>query len=231
MAEGLGPAEVGNEIAHHTHDSHRVEATGRDRIITIVEAALLAVVALMAAWSGFAAAKWTTESRLTVAEAATTRNLANTEELAGLDIRLGDALVFNAWLSAHASRNPEAEAIALRRFNDNLRTAFDAWIATDPDANPDAPPGPQAMPEYRAPEKAKAARLTAKAEKLFAQGSEEGTRGDDYVRTTVYLASVLFLVGISSHFPVRSARIGLIAVGAVILVFSAIQLLSLPKPI
>ena len=231
MAEGLGAGEVGKEIAHHAQHAGHPEATGRDRVITIVEAALLAVVALMAAWSGYAAAKWSTESRLTVAEAATTRNRASTADLSGLDLRLGDALVFNAWLGAHAAKDLDAEAIAERRFRDNLRVAFDAWISTNPDTNADSPPGPQSMPEYRQPEKKQAALLTAKAEKLFARGSDEGTRGDDYVRTTVYLASVLFLVGISSHFPVRGARIGLIVIGATILVFSAIQLITLPKPI
>lgn len=231
MPEGLGASEVGKEIAHHAQHPGRPEATGRDRVITIVEATLLALVAIMAAWSGYAAAKWSTESRLTVAEAATTRNLANTADLAGLDFRLGDALVFNAWLNAVAAGSPDAQAIALRRFNPNLRTAFDAWLATDPATNPDAPAGPQSMPEYEQRDRAKAARLTVEAERLFAKGSEQGATGDDYVRTTVYLASVLFIVGISSHFPVRVARYGLIVVGTVILMLSAIQLISLPKPI
>jgi len=65
---------------------------------------------------------------------------------------------------------------------------------------------------------------------LFADGEDAGVTGDDYVRTTVYLATVLFLVGISGHFRVRSARLGLVLIGATILVFSAIQLISLPKP-
>jgi hypothetical protein len=231
VAEGLGPGEVGKEIAHHAQHAGRAEASGRDRVITIVEASLLAIVALMAAWSGYAAAKWSTESRLTVAEASTTRNLSSTADLSSLDIRLGDGLVFNAWLGARATKDPDAEAITLRRFNPNLRRAFDAWIATNPDTNPDSPPGPQAMPEYKQPDRERAARLSAKAEKLFADGSDQGQTGDDYVRTTVYLASVLFIVGISSHFPVRSARYGLIIVGGVILVLSAIQLITLPKPV
>jgi hypothetical protein len=69
----------------------------------------------------------------------------------------------------------------------------------------------------------------AEADTLFADGQEAGTTDDD-VRTTVYLASVFFIVGISSHFAVRSARIGSILIGATILIFSAIQLLTLPKP-
>jgi hypothetical protein len=41
---------------------------------------------------------------------------------------------------------------------------------------------------------------------------------------------VLFLVGISGHFRVRSARFGLIGIGGAMLVFSVIQLLGLPGP-
>jgi len=46
----------------------------------------------------------------------------------------------------------------------------------------------------------------------------------------VFLATVLFLVGISSHFPVRQARYGLIGVGTLILVFAVVQVLGLPGP-
>ena len=157
----LGPAETSKEIAEHTH--HSRHGSERDSLISILEAGLLAVVALLAAWSGYSAAKWSTESRLTVAEATTARNESNTEELVALDERLGDGLVFNAWLGAHATGNPEATDIALKRFRPELRVAFDAWIATDPDNNPASPPGPQAMPEYKQPEKAHATALRAKA--------------------------------------------------------------------
>jgi hypothetical protein len=224
----LGPSETSKEIAEHArHAAHRSE---RDRFITIIEAGLLAVVALLAAWSGYSAAKWSTESRLTVAEAATTRNAANTEELVALDERLGDGLVFNAWLGAYATGNADATEIALKRFRPGLRVAFDAWIATDPDNNPDAPPGPQAMPEYEQPEMVHSKALKAKAERLSAEGDDQGATGDDYVQITVYLASVLFIVGISTQFPVRTARYGLIAIGATILVFSVVQLVGLPVP-
>ena len=60
-------------------------------------------------------------------------------------------------------------------------------------------------------------------------GKPAGT-ADDYVRATVILAVVLFLVGISSHFPVRSARYGLIALSVLLLVASLVQLGRLPGP-
>lgn len=231
MAEGLGAGEVAQEISEHSKHSREHGGSSRhDRRISIVEAALLAVVALTAAWSGFASAKWSTESRLSVAHAATATNAGNAKQIEGLQLRIGDALVFNAWLGAHALQDANAEAVALRRFRPNLRAAFDEWIATDPDTNPDAPPGPQAMKAYREPEVQQAAALKARGARLSEQGSEEGEHGDEYVRITVYLATVLFLVGISTQFPIRAARYTLIGLGGVILVFSVAQLAQLPAP-
>ncbi len=65
---------------------------------------------------------------------------------------------------------------------------------------------------------------------MYEDGSEAGTRSDDYVRITVFLASVLFLVGIASHLRLRAARVGLVGVGAVMLVIAVVQLLAAPKP-
>jgi hypothetical protein len=65
---------------------------------------------------------------------------------------------------------------------------------------------------------------------IFSRGESAAGTGDKYVRLTVFLAAVLFLVGIGSRFPVRSARYGLIGVAALLLVVSMVQLLSLPGP-
>jgi len=64
----------------------------------------------------------------------------------------------------------------------------------------------------------------------FAKGSEAGSTSDKYVRDTVFLATVLFLVGISSHFPVLGGRYGLLGLAGALLIFSVVQLLGLPGP-
>jgi hypothetical protein len=63
-----------------------------------------------------------------------------------------------------------------------------------------------------------------------AEGTDAGETADKYIRDTVFLATVLFLVGISGHFRVMQARLGLIGIGAALLVFSVIQLLGRPAP-
>jgi len=229
---GLSPSEVGKEIAEHKHKHGRDEgeATGRDRVITIVEACLLAVVAVLAAWSGFASSKWSTESSLTLARASAARSQANRSDLTASELRNFDASTFNTWFTAYVAGNQAAQEVTVRRFRPAFRVAFDAWIATNPLTNPDAPPGPTYMKEYKQPEQVKATALDAKADALYAEGAKDGSTADDYVRTTVFLATVLFLVGISGHFRVRAARYGLVALGSAILVVAVTILAFAPKP-
>jgi hypothetical protein len=227
----LSAGEVGKEIAEHQrHSAHGDEVTGRDRIVTIVEASLLAVVALLAAWSGYASSKWSTESSLTLARASAARTAASRAQISAQDSRNFDSSTFTAWFTAYVAGNRQAMDIAQRRFRPEFKVAFDAWIATNPATNPKAPPGPTYMPQYQQPELAKADALDAKANELYAEGAKAGNTADDYVRTTVFLATVLFLVGISGHFRVRAARYGLVAVGACILVAAIAILLTTPKP-
>ena len=86
------------------------------------------------------------------------------------------------------------------------------------------------MPEYKTPEATEARVLDHEADALYAEGAHAGETGDKYVRTTVILASVLFLVGMSSHFPARGIRLGLIAIGSVLLLVGAVEILTLPPP-
>ena len=239
MPEGLSPGEVGKEIAeHHKKEAEKAEeADGsaaepkrHDRLITIVEAVLLAVVAVLAAWSGFAAAKWGTESSLQLAKASAARTEANRADFESFQLRNFDSLTFNAWFTAYVAGNKKAMRVAEMRFRPNFLVAFDAWLKTNPFTNPHAPKGPTYMPEYIQPGLAQANRFDAQANAHYAAGEAGGSNSDGYVRTTVYLASVLFLVGISGHFRVRTARIGLISIGGVILVFSCVLLLLAPKP-
>ena len=91
MPEGLSASEVGKEIAEHrehTAAEQGSEHAQRDRWVAIFEAVLLSVVALLAAWSGYSAAKWGTESSLSLAKASSTRTKASLALIqANLDAR------------------------------------------------------------------------------------------------------------------------------------------------
>jgi hypothetical protein len=86
------------------------------------------------------------------------------------------------------------------------------------------------MPQYHPTGLARSVALNARADDLYAEGRKAGETSDKYVRVTVILASVLFIVGISSHFKLRAARIALVTVGTGLLIFAAIEILQLPRP-
>src|SRR5271166_1222552 len=244
MPEGLSPGEVGKEISEHRahalekaekaekaeQEGRPAEAKGRDRVMTIIEAVLLAVVAVLAAWSGFASAKWGTQSSLDLAKASAARTVANREAYQAADLKNFDALTFNAWFTAYVAGNKNAERVATLRFRPEFLVAFNAWLATDPFTNVNAPKGPTYMPQYAQPELAQANMLDARADNYYSLGETAGNNADGYVRTTIYLATVLFLVGISGHFRVRAARQGLIGIGGLILTFSVVLIILAPKP-
>jgi hypothetical protein len=234
---GVSASEVGKEIAEHKeraeHAHHPKAADAhskRDELISIVEAVILSIVALLAAWSGYSAAKWGTESSLSLAHASSTRTKASLAEIQGNQIRTLDSVSFNAVVSAYAAHNAQLFRVTVRRLRPGYRPAFNAWLATHPLTNPNAPPGPAYMPQYRIPQEAQAKALNAKADVYFATGQSAAGTADKYVRLTVFLAAVLFLIGIGSRFPFRPARYGLIGVAGVLLVVSVVQLLGLPGP-
>jgi hypothetical protein len=212
MSDSLSVGDVGKEIGEH---QARTKDPGgedrRDRMLSITEALLLSLVAVLAAYSGYASAKWGTHSSVELATASALRTKANRADLEGLQIRTLDSVSFNAWFTAFTAGNAKAERLAEKRLRPGYRPAFYAWLATDPANNPNAPPGPSYMPQYVIPQEA----LSHK---------------DDAQADVAFLATVLFLVGISAHFSLSQARYGLLTVGGLILAFSIVQLLGLPGP-
>jgi hypothetical protein len=231
MPEGLSPQEVGKEIAGHARSSKEEKAQNqRTRRVSIVEAVLLSIVALLAAWSGYAAAKWSSESRVRLAHASTERTEANRADLQAMSLRNFDSSTFEAWFTAFTVGNKQAMVLAERRFRPAFRVAFDGWRATHPETNPHAPKGPTYMPQYRQPGLQKATALDNRATADFTAGSDAAETSDKYVRVTVFLASVLFLVGISTQFQLPGVRYALVGVGAGMLVLSLVQLSQIAGP-
>src|SRR5271154_2916286 len=151
MAEGLTSSEVAGGISrHHTHSAEHAQdgenaapddgGRSHDRTLSVIEAVMLALVALLAAYTGFASAKWNTESSVSLAQASADRTQANRAALSADNLKNFDSTTFNTWFTAYIDGNTSAEAVAVRRFRPAFKVAFDAWIATDPFTNSHAPP-------------------------------------------------------------------------------------------
>ncbi len=237
MPEGLNPIEAGKKLHEHGEtiareaegaDGHGGDGDRHSRIVQICEALLLALVTITAAWAGYSAARWGTASRVDIAQSSTLRALATRDDLTALSQRNFDASTFNAWFIAFTLNSRPKEVIAEHRFRPAFRVAFNAWMATNPEHNPNALPGPTYMPQYKLPAQARANALDHAADAKFQAGNTAAQVGDNYVRITVFLAAVLFLVGIGSSFKLHSIRYALVTFGSVLLILSIVLILRQP---
>jgi hypothetical protein len=85
------------------------------------------------------------------------------------------------------------------------------------------------MPQYRNADLARAAALNAQASATFKRGTDARDNGDHYVRTTVLLATVLFLIALSQRFRVHSVRMSVLALALVLLAFALGFVISYPR--
>jgi hypothetical protein len=240
MAEGLSSSEVAGEISRHkTHSAEQSTEGGsssdveegkrdHDRTVSVIEAVMLAIVALLAAYTGFASAKWNTESSVRLAQASADRAQANRAALNAQNLKNFDSTTFNTWFTAYIAGDTNSEAVAVRRFRPAFKVAFDAWLADDPFTNAKAPPGPTYMPEYKQPELVASAVLDKTATRDYALGVQAGSNADNYIRDTIYLATILFLIGISGHFRFIRIRVALVVLSGIMLIVAIFEIAVSP---
>jgi hypothetical protein len=211
------------------HESPAKEHPFWEELIEIVEVTVLALVAIATAWSGYQAAKWDGHQSVLYGNASTYRFQADAASTTGGQLLAADASVFTAWLQATSARDSKLAALYVRRFTPEYRTAFEAWLQTDPFSNPNAPAGPALMPQYRNPYLIAAAQLNNRAAAAFAQGTAARENSDNYVRDTVLFAAVLFLVAIAQRFRMRNIRVATTVVALTLLVYTAVSVVQLPR--
>lgn len=217
------------EIAHHLTEHEDSEASSRHVMLEIVEALVLAIVAITTAWSGYQAALWTGHQSELYGQASKLRVQAEGAAAYANQERMYNASTVVEWLEAEAHNDKKLSALFERRFLPEFRPAFEAWKKTDPLNNPNAPAGPQLMAEFRSAKTLEAVTLNDQATEAFEQGTRGRQIADQYVRATVTLATVLLLIAISQRFKTRKVRVALLVIAMFLLCFPVYHILRLPR--
>jgi uncharacterized membrane protein len=221
------------EVAHHLNEGEEHEekhATSRvHKIVEVVEAILLALVAITTAWSGYQSAKFDSVQSELYGRSSRLRVEGQALELEGNQAKTFDASTIVEWLKAEATGQTKLAALFERRLLPEIRPAFEAWKKTDPLNNPNAPPGPARMAEYHDVMGEQAAAKNQEATDLFEKGTRAREHADDYVRVTVFLATVLLLIAISQRFRSHRIRTVLAVVALLVLSIPVWRLLTLPR--
>jgi type II secretory pathway pseudopilin PulG len=201
--------------------------SGRDWI-EIIATVLLAIAAVATAWSSYQATRWNGEQAKAASRANALRiEAARAASLAEAETEV-DVATFIQWVDATAGDDDDLADFYLDRFRSEFRPAFDAWVATDPLNNPDAPPTPFAMDEYRLRAKADTERLDAESEAATAVVRRNIERAGNYVLAVVLFAVALFFAGMSTKLSGPTTRRAMLVVGCLVFAGAAVWIATFP---
>lgn len=208
-------------------DADERSDSGRNRQEVIVTV-LLVIAALATSWSSYQATRWNGEQARAAGRTNAIRiDAARAQGMAQSQSQV-DVATFIAWADADRRGETGLAAFYVNRFRPEFHTAFNAWMATKPLTNPDAPPTPFAMNEYQLASRQEAERLDADAEASAAEVSLYIQRASNYVLTVVLYAVVLFCAGMSTKIANRRLRWILTLVGCLVLTVALVWIATFP---
>jgi hypothetical protein len=196
--------------------------------VEVVATVLLALAAVATAWSSYQATRWNGEQAKAASQTNAIRiDAARAQGLVEAQKQV-DLATFVQWVDAYAQDQAELTAFYRRRFRDEFKPAVNAWIATRPLQNPDAPLTPFVMPQYRPAAEEDAERLDAEAEESAATVREDIQRGSNYVLGVVLFAVSLFFAGMSTRLSTPRLRQVTLALGCAVFLGTAIWIATSP---
>jgi len=209
-------------------DADDVTSGGARNWVELVATVLLAVATVATAWSGYQSTRWNGEQAKAGARANALRiDSSKAASLANSQTEI-DVATFTQWVNAYAQDQTELADFYFRRFREEFRPAVDAWVATRPLQNPEAPLTPFAMPQYTVAARADADRLDAAAELSAAEARRDIQRASNYVLGVVLFASALFFAGMSTKLTSPRLRVVMLVIGCAVFVGTALWIATSP---
>ena len=214
-------SSINVEVAHKLNEkSEKLRTNSEEKAqheyrIEILEAFLLATVALASAWSGYQSARWDGHSAASYGQASAYRIDGDNLVSLGGQERLHDISTFNTWLQAKTSGNEKMAELLEHRFSEDYEPAFRAWLTTNPFNNPEAPPGPMFMPQYHNRLEKEGAEMRQQATEAFKSGLSSREISEDYVRLNIFLATILFMIAIAQRFRRGLPHLGLLGIAVI----------------
>lgn len=189
---------------------------------------LLSLATVGTAWCSYQAATWGGISQRTMNLSAMSGRRAAAGQLHSSQLALVDVLLFSQYVNARASSNETLAQFYADRFRGEAKAAFQAWQATRPFENADAPPHPFVTNLYQPRLLVEAGQAEAESQQLWQQAGDAGRTSRGYIFITVLLASVLFCGGTAAKFEVIWVRRVVVVLGLSAFVFAAVRLFMLP---
>jgi hypothetical protein len=204
------------------------EPNRRTRRVELFATILLSVAALATAWSTYQATRWRGDQAAETGKATAARIESSEASTRAGQLTQVDIATFTQWVDATVAGKPALAEFYERRFRDEFRPAFDAWLATHPLSDPDAPLTPFSMSQYRIADAEQAAALNVTAGAASQAASDANKSADRHMLAVVLFGASLFFAGISTKLESRRLREFLLGLGAVVFLGALVWVATIP---
>jgi len=189
---------------------------------------LLSLATVGTAWCSYQAAAWGGAAGGEANRATAASRRAAVAQIQAYQVQLVDVLLFSQHINARANSNETLAHFYADRFRGEAKTAFEAWLATRPFENADAPAHPFVTNLYHPKLLADAQLAEAESQRFSERAGEAGRTSRNYILITVLLACALFCGGTASKFEHVWIRRTVLVLGLALFIFAMERLWLLP---
>ena len=199
-----------------------------DHRFETLTAILLGMIIVSTAWSAYQSTLWGGIQTFLLRDSTSAGRQYSTLVLQQGQYVSMDALMFMQYVNALHDNNTDLSEFYYERFRPELKTATEAWLETNPFENPDAPPHPFVMPEYKRQYAEEIKQFADLNESKLDEAQQANKNSDNYVMLTVIYASVLFIGAVMDKFSSRKLRLIVLIMGFAIFSVTTAMLLTMP---
>ena len=191
-------------------------------------ALLMAAASLSTAWCTYQSSRWNGQTTSHEEQAGALQREAMVMTLESRQSELAHLQLAMKAIDAIVDGNEKRAQFYTSRFAEELKPAWDKWIALKPFDDPKAPPLPFSA-EFYTPRFTQDVRdAHAQAATAAGQAKVTSRNATNYLSSTVLFATVLFFAGTAGKFDQRHVRQPSLAFAIALYLFAAIRMLMLP---
>lgn len=191
-------------------------------------AILMAVASLATAWCSYQNSVWSDMSGDLATQSDKLDRHASMQHLEAGQVQEEQMLLWTEAMDATIDGDERLADFYTRRFADELKPAYEKWMALKPLENPDAPPNPFVDSLYTPRFATEVREARAGAARAEADSNTAGHQASNYLSNTVVLAMVVFFAGTAGSFDKRVVRWSSLAFALVLFSFVAVRICMQP---
>jgi len=198
-----------------------------EHLMEILVAVLLSLIVAATAWSAYQATLWGGIQTFLLADHNRASRQAAALTLQQNQYTTVDLMTFTEYINALHAGDQNLTKFYFDRFRPEFKVAVQAWLETNPLENPNAPPHPFVMDEYKKTFLEEAEKKADLAESKIIEAEQANLNSDNYSLLTVIYASIMIIGSVTTKFSHKQLNFICLVIGLAAFAVTAVSMLLL----